>query len=50
MHYKKKIWEPRKSIEPGKHNIVKEPLVDPSKIVAPSLHIKLGLMKQFVRA
>lgn len=49
-HYKKKIWPSRESFEPGKENILKEPLVDPSKILIPPLHIKLGLMKQFVKA
>jgi hypothetical protein len=35
---------------PGTKNILNEPLVDPQKILLPPLHIKLGLMKQFVRA
>ena len=49
-HYKKKICPSRKSFKPGKQNIVKEPYVDPSKILIPPLHIKLGLIKQFVKA
>jgi len=32
----------------GRKNIVNEPLVDPNRIIFPPLHIKLGLMKQFV--
>ena len=49
-HYKKKIWPSRESFKSGKQNIVKEPLVDPSKILIPPLHIKLGLIKQCVKA
>jgi len=31
-------------------NIINKSLVDPSKVLLPPLHIKLGLMKQFVKA
>jgi len=34
----------------GEKNVIAEPLVDRSKIILPPLHIKLGLMKQFVKA
>ena len=34
----------------GEKSIIKEPLVDRNKIILPPLHIKLGLMKQFVMA
>ena len=34
----------------GAANIIKEPLVDRGKITLPPFHIKLGLMKQFVKA
>ena len=34
----------------GEKNVIAEPLVDRSKIIFPPLHIKLGLMKQFVKA
>ena len=34
----------------GKNNIINEPLVEREKIIFPPLHIKLGLMKQFVKA
>ena len=34
----------------GKNNIIHEPLVDREKKIFPPLHIKLGLMKQFVKA
>ena len=34
----------------GEQNVVNECLVDRDKIILPHLHIKLGLMKQFVKA
>ena len=34
----------------GEHNVIYEPLVDRSKIIFPPLHIKLGIMKQIVKA
>ena len=34
----------------GQKNVIAEPLVDRSNIIFPPLHIKLGLMKQFVKA
>lgn len=37
-------------MEPGSKNVISKPLVEPSKILLPPLHIKLGLMKQFVKA
>jgi hypothetical protein len=49
-HWEKKLWQPRLSLTPGSKNIVSETLVDPSKVLLPPLHIKLGLMKQFVKA
>ena len=49
-HYKKIEWPVRTSFDPGSRNIIHESLVDPTKILIPPLHIKLGLMKQFVKA
>ena len=34
----------------GGGNIIKEPLVEQEKIILPPLHIKLGFMKQFIKA
>jgi len=34
----------------GQKNVAHQPLVEPSKIFLPPLHIKLGLMKNFVKA
>ena len=49
-HWVRKQWPVRSTFIPGKKNIVSLPLIDPSKILLPPLHIKLGLMKQFVTA
>ena len=35
---------------PGEKNLQAHPLVERSKIILPSLHIKLSIMKQFVKA
>ena len=49
-HWVRKEWAPRNAIKPGEKNIVNNPLVDRKNIILPPLHIKLGLMKQFVKA
>jgi hypothetical protein len=40
----------RKSLDPGTKSAQHSPLVDPKKVLLPPLHIKLGLVKHFVRA
>ncbi len=49
-HYVKKVWPKRENFNPGSKNVLHEPLVDPKNILLPPLHIKLGLMKNFVKA
>lgn len=49
-HYCKKIWPARISLTVGEKNVIKPPLVSRDKIIFPPLHIKLGLMKQYVKA
>ncbi|GFW25148.1 uncharacterized protein TNCV_2262061 [Trichonephila clavipes] len=49
QHYVKQTWPIRKALIPGVKNVERQSLVDP-KILFPPLHIKLGLMKQFVKA
>ena len=39
-----------KKLESGSENILHEPLVEPTKVLLPPLHIKLGIMKQLVKA
>lgn len=50
LHYTDYKWHPRISHQPGQDSIEKIPLVPSSKIILPPLHIKLGLIKNFVRA
>ena len=45
-----KNWPPRPDLKLGDPNILHEQLVDRKKIVFPPLNIKLGLMKQFIKA
>ncbi|KAL6481179.1 hypothetical protein MHYP_G00092590 [Metynnis hypsauchen] len=49
-HYHRRDWPQRTEFTVGKNNVKWEPLVDPRKVLMPPLHIKLGLIKQFVRA
>ena len=46
----KKQWPKREKLKPGKKNVTCKPLVDPKKVYLPPLHMKLGLMKNFVKA
>ena len=45
-----KHWDPRPKPTVGQYNIKNSAFVEPAKILLPPLHIKLGLMKNFVRA
>jgi hypothetical protein len=38
------------NIVPGNKTVIYKPLVDRRNIILPPLHIKLGLMKNFVKA
>ena len=50
QHYKQKDWGSRSSFVPGEHSHKENPLVDMNKVLHPPLHIKLGSMKNFVKA
>ena len=50
QHYLIKDWPARKDLTPGFHNVLNSPLIERSKILLPTLHIKLGLDKQFVKS
>jgi hypothetical protein len=50
FHYNVKDWPARQALIPGQKNVMHQQLVDPKKIYLPPLHIKLGLMKNFVKA
>lgn len=49
-HYKVKNWPKRENFVPGERNVKYIPLVDPKKVLLPPLHIKLGLIKNFVKS
>ena len=49
-HYSRRAWPFRETYTPGQANVKQVPLVAPDKIILPPLHIKLGLMKNFVKA
>jgi len=48
-HYVNKLCPKRTSLMPGEKNVISPPLVLPEKIYLPPLHIKLNLMKNFVK-
>jgi hypothetical protein len=49
-HWTTKEWSKRENLTPGTKNVIHASLVDPQKVLLPLLHIKLGIMKQFVKA
>ncbi len=49
-HWTQKEWQYRETLEAGMPNIVNDPIVNRERIIFPPLHLKLGLMKQFVKA
>ncbi|XP_061409988.1 uncharacterized protein LOC133344058 [Lethenteron reissneri] len=49
-HYHRWDWPQWTEFSVGRNNVKWEPLVDLRKVLMSPLHIKLGLMKQFVRA
>lgn len=49
-HYLQREWSERKDLQPGVYNVKNVALVPVDKILLPPLHIKLGLIKQFVKA
>ena len=50
QHYIRQEWPLRQGLEPGLYNVKSPPLVEPNKNLLSPLHIKLGLMKNFVKA
>lgn len=48
-HYARKDWEMRSERRIGKYNILFPPHVPSEKILLPPLHIKLGLVKNFIK-
>ncbi|KAI6648442.1 hypothetical protein LOD99_8232 [Oopsacas minuta] len=50
QHWIREKWPPRECLKVGDKNVINNPLVHTNKIILPPLHIKLGLMKQFIKA
>jgi len=50
LHWIQKNWPKRLEWRIHSNNVIHESLVDIERILLPPLHIKLGLMKQFVKA
>jgi len=50
LHFLKTDWPQRKSLKVGKKNVQHAALAEWHKILLPPLNIKLGLMKNFVKA
>ena len=49
VHYVRQEWLLRQRLKPGSHIVHSHPLVEPNKILLPPLHIKLWVMKNFVK-
>ncbi|KAL1231906.1 Large ribosomal subunit protein [Trichinella spiralis] len=49
-HWKKKDWPVQANLTPEAKSICHKSLINPEKVLLPPLHIKLGIMKQFVKA
>ena len=50
QHFTRREWPVREHLQPGSHNVINQSLIPVEKILLPPLHIKLGLIKQFVKA
>jgi hypothetical protein len=50
LHYVKRDWPQRKTLKVGEKNVQHPALAEAHKILLPALHIKLGVMKNFVKA
>ena len=49
-HYQKQVWPKREEFVVGEKNVKNIPLINSKKVLLPPLHIKLGLIKQFLKA
>ena len=49
-HFTRRNWSLRSVSVPGTSNVIHHSLIDRRNIIQPPLHIKLGLMKQLVKA
>jgi len=49
LHYVQKEWPARTEFTMGSHKVKWDPLIAAYRVLMPPRHIKLGLMKQFVK-
>ena len=49
-HYSQQEWPIRYKLKPGNHNVKLIPLVNSNNILLPLLHIKIELLKYFIKA
>lgn len=49
FHFSRTLWPGREEFLPGSKNVKEHPLVVPTKVLLPPLHIKLGCIKNFVK-
>ena len=49
-YYVHSEWQSRKTMMPRYHNVIHQPLVEKEKITLLPLQIKLGRMKQMIKA
>lgn len=50
LHWTQTDWPLREALTPGVKNVLSTSLISREKVLLPPLHIKLGLMKQFVKS
>ena len=50
LHYTERDWPLRQALESGSHNVITHPSVNFDKIIFFSLHIKLELIRNLVKA
>ena len=50
QHYVRQERPLRQGLKPASHSVQSHPLVEPNKILLPPLHIKLGVMRNFMKA
>ena len=49
QHYNFKVWPACETLEPRNMNVAQKSLVDPQKVFLLELHIKLGIVKNFIK-
>ena len=47
--YQMREWPVRSELTPNTHNVLINAMVQREKVLLPSLHIMLGLVKQFIK-